>query len=186
MSFLDQARYQRYAPKSKINHLFITGFGRSGTTFLVSLMRRCGLNTGFPLNQELAVSATKGGGEWHVPQGNRPWPEDNEFKLEMKRLDVEIQKLDVKDRASARAMGVAKGFMPQVVLSSIFVCGFIYVLGVLFQGESVNESMMEPAMYVLGILSAGIIQIMNFWFGSSSGSKDKTKAMTMIAENGAR
>ena len=111
---------------------------------------------------------------------------DNEFKLEMKRLDVEIQKLDVKDRASARAMGVAKGFMPQVVLSSIFVCGFIYVLGVLFQGESVNESMMEPAMYVLGILSAGIIQIMNFWFGSSSGSKDKTKAMTMIAENGAR
>jgi len=32
---------------------------------------------------------------------------------------------------------------------------------------------MEPAMYLLGILSAGLTQVMNFWFGSSAGSKQK-------------
>jgi len=99
---------------------------------------------------------------------------DLEFKKAMKQLDIDVYALDVKDRGNARQLAIAKGLLAQMILSTIFVCGFIYVMGLLFGGTSaVDPDMMQPAMYVLGILSAGIIQIMNFWFGSSSGSKEK-------------
>lgn len=108
---------------------------------------------------------------------------DHAFKIEMERLQVDIYKADVEDRGSARALGIAKGLMAQTVLSTVFVCGFVYILGLLFGGHSEVESdMMQPAMYVLGILSAGIIQIMNFWFGSSSGSKTKTNELAKMSQ----
>jgi len=102
---------------------------------------------------------------------------ENNFKLQMKQLDVDVQKIDVDDRKDARALGIAKGLGPQISLAFVFVCGFIYVLGVIFQGQSIEPSMREIATYVLGILSAGLVQIMNYFFGSSSGSKEKTSAM---------
>lgn len=106
---------------------------------------------------------------------------NNAFKLEMKRLEVDIQKIDAEDRKSARALGVAKGLGPQIVLATIFVVGFIYVLGVIFQGQTIDDSMREIATYVLGILSAGLVQIMNYFFGSSSGSRDKSMVMAGMA-----
>jgi len=103
---------------------------------------------------------------------------DASFKTEMKKLDVDLKKLDVDDRGSARELAKIKGLGPQTVLAGIFVCGFVYVLTILFGGEkTIQDNMMQPAMYVLGILSAGIIQIMNFFFGSSAGSKEKSTAM---------
>ncbi|MEM0953317.1 MAG: hypothetical protein AAGI24_04175 [Pseudomonadota bacterium] len=99
---------------------------------------------------------------------------EQEFDAEMKRLEVDLARIHATDRSSARQLGIARGLVPQTVLSAIFVCGFVYVLGLLFAGKgAIDTEMMQPAMYVLGILSAGIIQIMNFWFGSSSGSKEK-------------
>lgn len=62
----------------------------------------------------------------------------------------------------------------------IFVCGFVYVLGVIFQGGTIDPEMREIATYVLGILSAGLVQIMNYFFGSSAGSKAKTDQMAGI------
>lgn len=102
---------------------------------------------------------------------------DNQFKLEMKRLGVDVLKIDAEDRKDARALGIAKGLGPQITLATIFVCGFIYVLGVIFQGQTIDPTMREIATYVLGILSAGLVQIMNYFFGSSAGSKDKSAAM---------
>jgi hypothetical protein len=41
----------------------------------------------------------------------------------------------------------------------------------------VAESINSEFNMVLGVLTAGQVQIMNFWFGSSSGSKDKTSKL---------
>lgn len=99
---------------------------------------------------------------------------ENEFRVQLKRLEVDIHKVDAGDRKDARGMAINTTLIPQAVLATIFVSGFVYVLSILFRGNSVIAAeMMQPAMYVLGILSAGIIQIMNFFFGSSSGSKEK-------------
>lgn len=104
---------------------------------------------------------------------------DYKFKAEMKMLDVDIQRIDAGDRGSARTMAIAKGMVAQAVLSTVFVCGFIATLYAMFGEENaIHEDMMQPAMFLLGILATGMTQIMNFWFGSSAGSKTKTLQLT--------
>ncbi|MCA9368352.1 hypothetical protein KC887_08945 [Candidatus Kaiserbacteria bacterium] len=102
---------------------------------------------------------------------------DNAFQLEMERLGVAREQIHADDRASARDLGKARGLGPQISLAVIFVCGFVYVLGVIFQGHTIEPEMREIATYVLGILSAGLVQIMNYFFGSSAGSRQKTDQM---------
>lgn len=101
-----------------------------------------------------------------------------DFMVEMKRLDVDLEKIAAGDRASARDMATKTTLGPQIILATIFVLGFIVVLyGVFGGGVEVTDKMQDAAMYLLGILSAGIMQIMNFFFGSSSGSKEKTAVL---------
>jgi len=100
---------------------------------------------------------------------------DLEFKTEMKRLDVDIKRVDAGYRGSARSIAIARGMAAQAMLSIIFVAGFVATLYTMFGPENaIHEDMMQPAMFLLGILSTGMTQIMNFWFGSSAGSKTKT------------
>ncbi len=106
---------------------------------------------------------------------------ENTFKLEMERLEVDIERINAGDRASAREMAAKTTLGPQIILATLFTTGFILVLYTLFSGEeAINAKMMQPAMYVLGILSAGMMQIMNFFFGSSTGSMRKTDALTNL------
>lgn len=101
-----------------------------------------------------------------------------DFTVEMKRLDVDLEKIASTDRSSARDMATKTTLKPQIILSTLFVIGFIAVLyGVFGGGVTVTVPMKDAAMYLLGILSTGIMQIMNFFFGSSSGSQIKTQLM---------
>ena len=96
------------------------------------------------------------------------------FEVKMKELGLKEKDLAVKDRADARAMGIKTTLLPQMIISTIFVLAFSVILYTVFT-ESIEMSDTQKTMttYLLGILSAGMIQVMNFWFGSSSGSKEK-------------
>ena len=97
------------------------------------------------------------------------------FKAKMKELDIDLERIHGDDRKSARGMASARGLVPQVVLGTVFIAGFIAVLWAVFSGSAVlDEQNRTIIVFLLGILSAGITQIMNFFFGSSSGSKEKT------------
>jgi len=105
---------------------------------------------------------------------------NNTFNIEMKRLDVDIERINKEDRNSARGLAKAKGMQPQVILSTIYVVGFMALLWVVFGGGvelKTNEA--QIANLLLGILAAGMTQVMNFWFGSSVGSKEKTEALRL-------
>jgi len=102
---------------------------------------------------------------------------DQEFKTTMRSLDIKELELNTQDRSSAREMYAAKNeaIKPQIIIAAIYDIGFIAILYSIFGGGvEVAESMRETAMYLLGILSAGLVQVNNFFFGSSSGSKTKT------------
>lgn len=106
---------------------------------------------------------------------------DNAFLLEMRRLEVNIEQINATDRASARDMAAKTGIQPQVVLATIYVLGFVILLVALFSGEiEINDSLREPAMILLGALIAGNEQIRNFFFGSSSSSKEKSKTIANL------
>lgn len=97
---------------------------------------------------------------------------DQRFKVDMKKLDVDVYGLEVKDRDSARQMFQR---LPgaQIVLSTVFIGGYFGVFYYVFT-ETPTESPGPVITTLIGTLTASVIQIMNFWFGSSLGSSRKT------------
>ncbi|MCK5611782.1 hypothetical protein KAR91_58475 [Candidatus Pacearchaeota archaeon] len=100
---------------------------------------------------------------------------EKEWKATMKELNLKEEDLHAKDRASARDMAAKTGIKPQVILSVLYTVGYIVVLYMFLSGGvDIAESIKAEFNMLLGVLTTCQVQIMNFWFGSSSGSKDKT------------
>ena len=98
---------------------------------------------------------------------------DNDFIYKMEELGFKKEELAFKDRASARELFKVNKY-PQIVLSSVFIIGYFIVLSFLLSGEiTLPDSMKDVVVLLLGILTREVPTIMQFWFGSSSGSKDK-------------
>ena len=103
---------------------------------------------------------------------------DKEFAREMKALDVDLEEIAFKDRDSARELAKSRGIAPQALMSGIYTVGYFGVLYAFMSGAiDVGESYQSMFNGLLGVLSAAQIQVVNFWFGSSAGSKAKTDAM---------
>lgn len=99
---------------------------------------------------------------------------DKDFEVRMRKLDIDVFKLETQDRQSARELARVN-MMPQVILSSLFTAGYCLVLFGMFNGTlSVDPGMKAEINIVLGVLTAGMVKILDFWFGSSYGSKEKT------------
>lgn len=106
---------------------------------------------------------------------------DSQFRQAMRGLDLESEKIEASDRVNARDL-FKVSIWPQIVLSSVFVIGYFSVLYVLFLGHSVEVLDKSPwaqgvLTTVLGVLTAAVPQILSFWFGSSMGSKEKTREL---------
>ena len=100
---------------------------------------------------------------------------ENDFKIKMEQIGVDIYKISVDDRKGARGMAVKTSMAPQCVLSVIFIGGYFGLVYMLFGGYiDINESIRDMANILIGVMTANIPQIMAFWFGSSHSSKVKT------------
>jgi len=99
---------------------------------------------------------------------------DRDFAVQMQKLDVDVFKLEVKDKDSARKL-FSINIWPQISLSVIFVTGYIYVVALFLTGDvSIPTELKSEFAIILGVLTAGMANILQFWFGSSFGSKEKT------------
>lgn len=100
-----------------------------------------------------------------------------EFQKFLRESDIKLVELDVQDRASARNMAISIGQLPTSVLASIYTIGFFVLIFGLFSGMFSLPSG-ETTLFsgLVGTLSAAQMLILNFYFGSSSGSarKDQT------------
>ena len=105
-----------------------------------------------------------------------------DFARQMRKLDIDLEQIASSDRASAREMATAKGFTPQIIMSCAYSLGYFAVLWA-FMGGYLEVQQAHTSMFngLLGVLSAAQIQIINFWFGSSAGSKAKSDAMAANA-----
>ena len=100
---------------------------------------------------------------------------DREFKVQMKALDIDIDRINAADRDSARSLAKSTTLMPQMTIGVLFVLGYVAILWSVFSGAVVLSEDVKPiAMVLIGTLTAGITQVLNFFLGSSSGSKEKT------------
>ena len=102
----------------------------------------------------------------------------NESMARAKALDIDLERIHAGDRLSARDLAKTKGTLVQTALTVLFCSVFAVLMGQIFTGqEVVHSSMRDIANFLLGTLTGILMQQMNFWFGSSSGSKEKTQKL---------
>lgn len=100
------------------------------------------------------------------------------LKTADKQFDLETKKLNIEDRKSARKFAIDTSIFPQVILSIIYTVGYFGLMIMLISGDVIiPDNISGMVMTLIGVMTAAQAQIMNFWFGSSSGSKEKTRKM---------
>lgn len=103
---------------------------------------------------------------------------DHDFKVKMAELGLKKEQLHADDRNSARDMAKSTTIVPQVIQSLMYDIAFIIVCYFLFTTKMEFSASQETMItFIMGMLSSGLIQVNNFWFGSSSGSKQKTEKL---------
>ena len=107
-----------------------------------------------------------------------------EMLLKLKEADqnftLDMERIHAGDRVSARDMAKTNMF-PQIVLSTVFIGGYFGAMfalhGVLFESSEINPQVIALFGALIGVFTRELSGIMQFWFGSSSGSKEKSKQM---------
>ena len=66
--------------------------------------------------------------------------------------------------------------IPQLLLSTLFICAYAALVYVIVVGEvETSDSTMPVLLIIVGSLTSSMTSVMSFWFGSSSGSKEKSR-----------
>jgi len=100
---------------------------------------------------------------------------DQDFKIQLRELDIKTYQLEIQDRTSAR-VDLRDDRRTQAILSAVFIAGYFGFIFFLFTGDSVQDltgEVLGIASTLIGVVTAAIPMILQFWFGSSMGSKNK-------------
>jgi hypothetical protein len=106
-----------------------------------------------------------------------------EMTLKLKELDLEYAKLEAADRDSARkayaevatsanATKLDKAVVPLLALGTVTLA-FLFIGILIFIDVAPDQQQM--IIFALGFITSSAGQVLSFYFGSSQGSKDKTK-----------
>lgn len=104
---------------------------------------------------------------------------EQQFVLDLKKLDVDVMKLQVDNTKDARAREVAtKDWTPRLIaflIVGLYIGVQAYVLGYVIPEGSLNIVMRS-----LGTLDAALGLVLGYYFGSSVGSANKTDQITTM------
>ena len=108
---------------------------------------------------------------------------DADFKVQMKSLDIDLERISAADRDSARNMEIqTRDWIPRVLAVGVTL-GFFGIVGyILHYGLPPTGG--EALLMLIGTLGTAWTSVMGFYFGSSAGSKQKTDALTAALGNG--
>jgi hypothetical protein len=96
---------------------------------------------------------------------------ENDFKVQMKSLDIDLVKISADDRKSARDMQISTHSYIPSILATIVIGGFGIITAMKVLGISMSS---DPTVQdLLTTLRDGVILVLSFYFGSSSNSRDK-------------
>jgi membrane-bound ClpP family serine protease len=101
---------------------------------------------------------------------------DASFKLKMKELDIDLVRISAADTDSARNMQMTTNDWIPRAMAIMVTFGFFGILTWLLT-KGVPPTGSETLIYMLGALGTAWTGIVQFYFGSSAGSKAKTDAL---------
>ena len=97
---------------------------------------------------------------------------DADFKAHMKELDIDLERIAAGDRDSARQMQrETKDWVPKL-LAVVITVGFFGIL-VWMLVNGMPQTGTEALLMMLGALGTAWTGVVNFYYGSSAGSKAK-------------
>jgi hypothetical protein len=107
---------------------------------------------------------------------------DPEAAMKLREIDLKEIEAHAKDRDSARNRETAiatsdKAPMLNKVVTPVLALGVVGLSFALFAVlifVNVKPEAKDILIYILGVLSAAVTQILSYYFGSSQGSKDKS------------
>jgi hypothetical protein len=102
---------------------------------------------------------------------------EHEFEVALRQAAVEEQKIDAADRASARTRQTAMADWTPSILGALIIAGFFLTLGVMV-ARRLPEGAETEFSIMLGALATMTAAVVNYFFGSSAGSREKTKLLS--------
>lgn len=96
---------------------------------------------------------------------------DNDFKVQMRQLDIDLVRIAEEDRSSARDMQMSVKSHLVPALAIIIISSFVGVTIGTLLGYTKIDSVLAGTL--IGYLSAKAEQVVAFYFGSSNGSQNK-------------
>lgn len=106
---------------------------------------------------------------------------DQDFKLQMKKLDIDIEKINQEDRASARQREIAVKDKTPKILAFMVVIGFMATAIGVLSGYARVETVLAGT--IIGYISAKAELVLTYYFGSSAGSDRKTELLNKSNKN---
>lgn len=107
---------------------------------------------------------------------------ENDFIVQMQKLDIDVYALEQADKASARQREVelakagSKDYTNSILAFFMFLQFTTLVFAIFYM--PIQKEMMHVADILLGTSSAGFMLVLNYYFGSSYGSRQKDKIQT--------
>lgn len=106
---------------------------------------------------------------------------ENDFALQMRELDIDLERIAGADRDSARNREIkTKDWTPKILAGGITV-GYFGVLFYMLTHGLPTTGGSEAMLVMLGTLGTAFGGVMAYYFGSSAGSKEKTEALNRMA-----
>lgn len=100
-------------------------------------------------------------------------------KAEMEN-DFEFERLATENTRGAREMAIATTLKPQIIIACFYLAGYFTTLGYMLylatQGYAFDDDMGDLIKVLLSAFGVGVPIILQFFFGSSAGSKAKDAA----------
>ncbi len=104
---------------------------------------------------------------------------DLEFQKLLTETTIEQARIDAADRANARAHQQKTNDRTPSIIGALIILGFFLVLGVMVAHRLPPGAETEFSI-MLGALATMTAAVVNYFFGSSSGSKEKTRMMNIM------
>ena len=91
---------------------------------------------------------------------------DADFKVQMKSLDIDLEKIAASDRDSARNMQIQTHDWTPRVIAIVVILAWVFIQWHLFNSV-IPDTMRELIARVLGTLDASLTLVLSYYFGSS-------------------
>ena len=99
---------------------------------------------------------------------------DNEFQIQMRELDVDLEKVHAADRDSARRLQGRTKSLVVPVLATVITLATLAMFGYVLTMDAAVE-LSNGSMLVIGHLSGMFSTVTAFYFGSSKKEADRTE-----------